>query len=45
MTILSPGDRAPQFSLPDQTGNTVSLDDFSGRPVVVWFFSRAFGNN
>ena len=32
------GDRAPGFSLPSTGGNTVSLDDFVGRPVVLVFY-------
>jgi cytochrome oxidase Cu insertion factor (SCO1/SenC/PrrC family) len=29
---------APDFSLPDQSGNTVSLNDFKGKQSVVLFF-------
>lgn len=32
------GDAAPDFSLPDQHGNTVSLSDHEGRWVVVYFY-------
>ncbi|HMK99855.1 MAG TPA: thioredoxin-dependent thiol peroxidase [Acidimicrobiales bacterium] len=35
---LEPGDRAPAFSLPDQDGHNVSLEDFAGSPVVVYFY-------
>jgi release factor glutamine methyltransferase len=38
---LSPGDRAPDFSLPDADGNTVSLADFRGRQVIVYFYPAA----
>jgi peroxiredoxin len=32
------GEAAPQFSLPDQNGKTVSLSDFAGKTVVLeWF--------
>ena len=41
MTILTPGDQAPPFSLPDQTGATVSLDDFAGRTLLVYFYPKA----
>lgn len=41
MTRLSPGDPAPAFSLSDDTGNTVSLSDFRGRKVVVYFYPAA----
>jgi thioredoxin-dependent peroxiredoxin len=35
---LSPGDAAPAFTLPDQDGKPVSLGDFAGAPVVVYFY-------
>ncbi|MEB3365840.1 thioredoxin-dependent thiol peroxidase [Saccharopolyspora mangrovi] len=38
---LSDGDAAPEFSLPDADGNTVSLSDFRGRSVVVYFYPAA----
>ncbi|SFP27228.1 peroxiredoxin Q/BCP [Amycolatopsis arida] len=38
---LSPGDPAPDFTLPDSTGNEVSLSDFRGRSVVVYFYPAA----
>jgi peroxiredoxin Q/BCP len=38
---LEPGDTAPGFSLPDDTGRTVSLADFAGRKVVVYFYPAA----
>jgi peroxiredoxin Q/BCP len=38
---LSPGDKAPAFSLPDADGNTVSLADYQGRRVVVYFYPAA----
>jgi peroxiredoxin Q/BCP len=41
MTRLSPGDRAPAFTLQDADGNTVSLDDFRGRKVIVYFYPAA----
>ena len=34
------GDEAPLFTLPDQNGKTVSLSDFKGRRVVLYFYSR-----
>lgn len=34
------GQPAPQFSLPDQTGKTVSLADFSGKIVVLEWFNE-----
>ncbi|WP_370248840.1 thioredoxin-dependent thiol peroxidase [Nocardioides sp.] len=38
---LSPGDAAPAFSLTDDTGATVSLADFAGSKVVVYFYPAA----
>ena len=34
------GDRAPNFSLTDQTGQTVRLKDFKGTPVVLYFYPK-----
>ena len=38
---LEVGDTAPAFSLPDADGNTVTLADFAGRKVVVYFYPAA----
>jgi peroxiredoxin Q/BCP len=38
MATLEPGVRAPAFTLPDQDGKKVSLKDFAGAPVVVYFY-------
>lgn len=38
---LEPGQEAPAFSLRDADGNTVSLADFRGRSVVVYFYPKA----
>jgi peroxiredoxin Q/BCP len=38
---LSPGDTAPDFTLPDSTGKEVSLSDFRGQSVVVYFYPAA----
>ncbi len=38
MTRLAEGDPAPLFSLPDQDGKVVSLGDYAGRRVVVYFY-------
>jgi peroxiredoxin Q/BCP len=35
---LEAGDRAPAFSLPDQDGRKVSLKEFAGSPLVVYFY-------
>jgi peroxiredoxin Q/BCP len=40
MGKLAPGDIAPDFALPDQDGETVSLAGFRGRRVVVYFYPK-----
>jgi peroxiredoxin Q/BCP len=41
MTRLSPGDPAPEFTLADADGKQVSLGEFRGRKVVVYFYPAA----
>ncbi|HEY7048069.1 MAG TPA: thioredoxin-dependent thiol peroxidase [Jatrophihabitantaceae bacterium] len=41
MTRLAPGDTAPDFTLPDADGKSVSLKDYRGRKVVVYFYPAA----
>lgn len=41
MTTLSVGDPAPPFALSDQHGETVRLDDFRGRKLLVYFYPEA----
>ncbi len=38
---LRKGDPAPDFALPDQTGNTVRLEDFRGKRLLLYFYPRA----
>lgn len=38
---LSPGDRAPEFTLPDADGRSVSLADLRGRKVVLYVYPAA----
>jgi peroxiredoxin Q/BCP len=38
--LLAPKDRAPAFSAPDQSGRTRTLAEFSGRPVVLFFYPK-----
>ncbi len=40
MARLEAGDAAPKFTLPDQDGKDVSLADFAGKSVVVYFYPR-----
>lgn len=39
--MLSEGDKAPSFTLPDQNGEKVKLSDLKGQTVVLYFYPRA----
>lgn len=39
--MLEPGDPAPDFTLPDQDGNPVTLSDLRGKSVVLYFYPKA----
>lgn len=41
MNTLSAGDKAPAFTLPDQDSQPVSLSDFAGKKVLVYFYPKA----
>jgi peroxiredoxin Q/BCP len=41
MIILKEGDRAPIFSGKDQDGKTVSLKEYKGKKLVLYFYSEA----
>lgn len=41
MPELEPGDDAPAFTLLDQSSTPVSLSDFKGRKVLVYFYPKA----
>lgn len=38
--MLEAGMKAPEFTLPDKDGNSVSLADFAGKKVVLYFYPR-----
>ena len=38
---LAPGDPAPDFEIPDQTGTPLRLSSFRGRKVLVYFYPKA----
>lgn len=40
-TALTPGQVAPGFTLPDAGGRNISLSDFAGRQVIVYFYPKA----
>ena len=40
-SVLSPGDKAPEFALTDQHGATVKLKELKGRRVLVYFYPKA----
>ena len=41
MAKLKVGDKAPGFSLQDQDGSKVSLSDFKGKKLLLFFYPRA----
>lgn len=40
MANITVGDKAPDFRLTDKNGNSVSLSDFKGKKVVLYFYPR-----
>jgi len=40
--MLAEGTTAPDFTLPDQRGQQVSLSELRGQWVVMWWFPKAF---
>ncbi|MGP1932493.1 MAG: thioredoxin-dependent thiol peroxidase [Arsenophonus sp. ET-YP4-MAG3] len=41
MSPLKPGDKAPQFSLPDQNSEMINLSDYLGQQVLIYFYPKA----
>ena len=41
MTHLKAGDKAPNFSALDQDGNEITLSDYKGKKLVVFFYPKA----
>ena len=39
--MIETGEQAPDFTLPDQDGSDVTLSDFRGQTVVLYFYPRA----
>jgi peroxiredoxin Q/BCP len=40
MNRLKPGDKAPDFSANDQNSNKISLSDFAGRKLILYFYPK-----
>lgn len=38
--MLKQGDKAPAFSLPSDSGETIALKDLKGKPVVLYFYPK-----
>ena len=41
MALPAAGTPAPAFSLPNQDDTQISLDDFAGRYVLLWWYPKA----
>ncbi|APQ18582.1 thioredoxin-dependent thiol peroxidase [Maribacter hydrothermalis] len=41
MNTLKVGDKVPSFTAKDQDGNTINLDDFKGKKLIVFFYPKA----
>jgi peroxiredoxin Q/BCP len=41
MTKLKPGGQAPNFTAKDERGNTISLSDYNGKKLIVFFYPAA----
>jgi peroxiredoxin Q/BCP len=39
--LVTEGEQAPDFTLPDQSGNEVTLSELRGQPVVLYFYPKA----
>jgi len=40
-TSMEVNDKAPEFTLPDQNGENISLKDFRGKTVILFFYPKA----
>jgi peroxiredoxin Q/BCP len=38
--MINIGDKAPEFNLPDETGKLISLNDFEGKNIVLYFYPK-----
>lgn len=40
MTHLTPGEKAPDFTAKDQNGNNITLSDYRGKHVILYFYPK-----
>lgn len=45
MTNLKPGDKAPQFSIETQDGEIISLENFRGKKLILYFYKYLMNTN
>ena len=38
--MLETGTKAPAFALPDQNGDIRTLEEFSGKKIILYFYPR-----
>ena len=38
--MLKENDKAPHFKVPDQNGNNISLSDFKGKWIILYFYPK-----
>ncbi|AEH02218.1 MULTISPECIES: thioredoxin-dependent thiol peroxidase [unclassified Lacinutrix] len=41
MNTLKQGDKVPDFTVNDQSGNAISLSDYKGKKLIVFFYPKA----
>lgn len=41
MALIEVGQQAPGFTMTNQSGDTVSLDDHAGKYVLLWWYPKA----
>ena len=39
--MIKVGDQAPTFSVPNQDGKNVTLSDYAGQYVLIWWYPKA----
>ena len=41
MTMIAVGEQAPSFTMVNQDGETVSLEDYAGKFILMWWYPKA----